>query len=202
MEENFEDYRRNSGSNGLGIAGFILSLIFCTAIIGLPISIFALKRQPRGLAIAGTVLGAIFVLIQGAVIFMMVQSVRESGWESLENAWEGHRDSTQVVVACQQYFEQNGKYAAELSDLNLAEDVITDPWGHKYRLKYMKSPFDNSYLPLVLSPGRDGVFDNDDDPTKLPESSVFDADELNNPVEPAPEKETPKPGVEKTEENK
>ena len=52
-------------SNGLGVAGFVLSLLgflgTCGLLspIGLILSLIALRKQPRGLAIAGVIIGAV-----------------------------------------------------------------------------------------------------------------------------------------------
>ena len=65
-------------TNGLGIAGFVLSLVgllFCwipffdaiISIIGVILSAFGMKKQPKGLAIAGLAIG-IVALIIGAII--------------------------------------------------------------------------------------------------------------------------------------
>lgn len=59
------DYAPQPESNGLGIAGFVVSLCGliltcgCASPIGLVLSLVALRKEPRGLAIAGTVIGAI-----------------------------------------------------------------------------------------------------------------------------------------------
>ena len=69
------DQRRNS--NGFGVAGFVLSLIGvvpCLALIapvGLALSLIGLSRRPRGLAIAGTILGTIgsmWILLATALV--------------------------------------------------------------------------------------------------------------------------------------
>ncbi len=56
-----------SQSNGLGVAGFVLSLLglfTCglTSLLGVILSAIGMRREPRGLAIAGLVLGLITVL--------------------------------------------------------------------------------------------------------------------------------------------
>ncbi len=55
-------------SNGMGTAGFVLSLIgwvTCGVLcpVGLLFSLVGLNREPRGLAIAGTVIGGIGTLL-------------------------------------------------------------------------------------------------------------------------------------------
>ncbi len=57
-----------SGGNGFGLAGFIISLVsvltvFLLAPLGLILSLIGLRKAPRGLAIAGAVIGGIFTLL-------------------------------------------------------------------------------------------------------------------------------------------
>lgn len=61
--------------SGLGIAGFILSLLGCTGFIGLIFSIVALatgKDKKKGFSIAGLVIGIIWTLIGLFFLFIMV----------------------------------------------------------------------------------------------------------------------------------
>jgi len=64
-----------SKSNGLGVAGFVLSLLglfTCglTSLLGVILSAIGMRREPKGLAIAGLVLGLITVL--GWVVAIVV----------------------------------------------------------------------------------------------------------------------------------
>lgn len=188
MEENFEEYNRKNDGNTLGIIGFILSLIVCTAIIGLPLSLLALKKRPRGLAIAGVVLGTIFLTAQIGGVYLAVTSIEETNWETVGNFWEGQMESAQIAAASQQYFDKNDKYATKISDLPLAEDIKIDPWGHKYRLVYTISR-NGGYSPLIQTPGRDGIWDNDDDPKAMTRSTIIDPETVNEPREDEPKDE-------------
>lgn len=63
---------RHESSNGLAIAGFVLSLLGCTAPLGFIFSLIALNSRNqanRGLAIAGAILGGITTL--GAVLWIV-----------------------------------------------------------------------------------------------------------------------------------
>ena len=64
----------NQGSNGLGIAGFVVSLCaaflvwvpilnFVLALVGLILSANGMKKQPKGLATAGLVISIIFLVV-------------------------------------------------------------------------------------------------------------------------------------------
>ncbi|HMN95116.1 MAG TPA: hypothetical protein PKC43_02005 [Phycisphaerales bacterium] len=72
------------GSNALGTAGFVVALLglFTGGVlspIGMILSLFALGREPRGLAIAGAILGFIgscggiivFLLFGGAILALL-----------------------------------------------------------------------------------------------------------------------------------
>src|SRR5437773_6109506 len=67
-------------TNGLGVAGFVTSLIGVVTCgflspIGLLFSLVGLTRRPRGLAIAGTVLGALGSLWLFVAGFAMVMGL-------------------------------------------------------------------------------------------------------------------------------
>ena len=58
------DHPSGTSSNGLGIAGFVLSLLGLVscgllAPVGVVLSLFALRREPRGFAVAGLVIGLV-----------------------------------------------------------------------------------------------------------------------------------------------
>ena len=67
-------------SNGLGVAGFVVSLIslFCcglTSPVGLFLSLVALARPPRGFAFAGVILGGLgsaWLLIGGLAMLLRI----------------------------------------------------------------------------------------------------------------------------------
>lgn len=67
--------------NGVGLTGFIVSLVglfLCgiPSLIGLIISAFGLKKEPRGLAIAGVILGLVGLVELGLVAVSTYQAVR------------------------------------------------------------------------------------------------------------------------------
>lgn len=179
VEENYEEYSRKPEGNTLGIVGFVLSIICVTAVIGLPLSIIALRRRPRGLAIAGVVLGAIFLLLQIGAVFLVLTFIEDQKWESVSNWIDYNKSNSQIVTAATEYELKNGRYPAKLSDLELGTDVTNDPWGNSYRLSYVKHPFDDSVLPYLQSAGKDGIWDNEDDPTKSGKSQLIDIEEFN-----------------------
>ena len=76
--------------NGLGVAGFVLSLIGCTSFLGVIFSIIALvtgKNKKKGLAIAGLVIGLIWCLI-GFLLLFIIGSPNSSISEESKNMTE------------------------------------------------------------------------------------------------------------------
>ncbi len=178
MEDSYENYKRSTGGNTLGIVGFILSLLCITAVIGLPLSLIALRRQPRGLAIAGTVIGLIFLGLQvvGGVSFYNKMS--ESNFGSFANFLEYTTDLSKVASAAEKYKEENGAYPDSLADLVLDDDAKTDPWGNSYRLEQIVGVGGNQIV--LRTAGEDGLWDTEDDP--MPNSKPKEIDQ------PAPKK--------------
>ncbi len=143
-------------SNTLGLAGFITSLVgfaltgglLCP--VGLILSLIALRRQPRGFAIAGVVLGvmgscggciiALFVLpaiaiaiaggatVLTAAAFMLVGGIP---------AMDTFDHMFQIRRAIGVYEKQHGAPPASLSDLNLPADILDDGWGTPLQYQMM-----------------------------------------------------------------
>lgn len=76
-------YVNQAQANDIGVAGFVLSLIGfltcgCLSPLGLILSVAGLSREPRGLAIAGTVLGGLgsaWIVIIGLLVLLGMVSV-------------------------------------------------------------------------------------------------------------------------------
>jgi hypothetical protein len=158
--------------NGLGVAGFVCSLvglvtagILCP--IGLLLSLVALGRRPRGFAIAGVILGLVGScggLIVAAVIVSLVlaggAAVALAVLISDPQRLEISTDMVTIAAAVQQYKQQNRVLPASLDDLKLENSVRTDPWGHPYEYHFSDATelgFD------LISAGKDGQFGTDDD---------------------------------------
>lgn len=88
------DYAPQPQSNGLGLAGFIVSLsgtlLTCGVVapVGLILSLVALRKEPRGFAIAGAVIGAIgtlipilYVVFVGSIMLPALHVARERALE-------------------------------------------------------------------------------------------------------------------------
>ena len=71
-------------TNGLGTAGFVVSLIglfTCGAlsIIGLGLSLFGLRKNPKGLAIAGVIMGLIGLVVLAITTVAVYRAVQMAG---------------------------------------------------------------------------------------------------------------------------
>lgn len=165
---NDRPYSRNEESNPLGIAGFVVSLVGLVASCGLlsPIgavlSLVAMSKRPKGLAIAGFVLGLIgslwiVALIVGVVVLGVGGVAAMIG---LGPVFEVAFDQAEIRNAMRDYRAEHGALPASLDDLTgLDPDVLTDHWGSAYRLEYT----DNGETPVIISDGPDKQKGTDDD---------------------------------------
>jgi len=99
-------------TNGLGVAGFvcsILGVLSCgvLAIIGLPLSFFALFKKPRGLAIAGFII-SLFAFIPPALLVLVIGGGAALALIGLE----GIAQTMQAQIAAQDihaHYQQHGQ---------------------------------------------------------------------------------------------
>lgn len=160
-------------SNGLGLAGFITSLVglaltggvLCP--VGLIVSLIALSRRPRGFAVAGVVLGAVgscggcLVLAFAAMVGMaavvtaiaLVASGGPQGIETLDHM-------LQVDSAITAFQERTGAPPADLSQLTLPADLLKDGWGRP--LEYSLTGGAPSWTWTLRTAGSDGVMEPSD----------------------------------------
>ena len=172
-------------TNGLGLAGFIVSLVgLCSggllSPIGLILSLIALGRCPRGFAIAGVVIGALgscgilisllvlpFVLVgmlaAGGALYAIEAFVSEEKFA----AWE----LAIVASDIEQYEETNGALPSSLDDLGEPgyEGARDDPWDQPY---VFEAAPDTPEGFRVFSIGPDGLPGTPDD--IVPDADVLD----------------------------
>jgi hypothetical protein len=157
-------------SNGLGIAGFIVSLVaFATCGILSPIalllSFIALFRRPRGFAFAGFILGLVGSIVPLAFIAIF-------GLAVLSAAKLGKPGFTTVMAALT---ATKNIHASALRAGTLPDDIDgnaivgaqQDGWGHPLRYRRISV---QRYE--IRSAGPDGIFDNGDDiPSEISENA-------------------------------
>ena len=153
-------------TNGLGIAGFVVSLvglISCGVLspIGLLLSIIAMFRAPRGFAIAGLVIGlagsigaiVAFVFIGltailaaagiGAAVPIIVTEVRMA----------------QIAEAVAEHKNPDGTFLTDVATLpGISAEDRNDVWGHPFHIVVKGT---NEFE--VVSDGPDGIAGNSDD---------------------------------------
>ena len=144
-----------SQTNGLGIAGFVVSLvgIFTCVLcpVGLILSLIALKNQPKGFAIAGTVIGGLGTLLLGGFIVMIV---------STPQALDGIKTGITIAQAHAAIEESRGEDGALPSDEegNQLIEEFEDAWGNPLRYELQG---EDRYI--IRSAGPDGEFGTADD---------------------------------------
>lgn len=148
-------------SNGLGLAGFIVSLVglvitgglLCP--VGALISGIALFKPPRGFAIAGVVLGVIGTGVGVMLVMMMVWIYNSAG-----GAWSSIQSSGTTMMAefeIDAHYSQHGQLPDDATGTQLVAQHI-DPWGQP--LTYRKvSATDYEFI----SSGPDGQANTSDD---------------------------------------
>lgn len=153
-------------TNGLGIAGFVLSLVgillTCGTlnVISLPVSLVALAWKPRGMAIAGTIISLIGVAFLALIGWGIVATI----------IWgKGVADEIGKVIQTQSVISES-KNAIENHRLehNTLPDGIEgnklvvekkDGWGTELRYEVEGDSY------LIRSAGPDKQFDTSDDLT-------------------------------------
>jgi hypothetical protein len=167
MSSPYQPPYRQPPTNGLGIAGFIVSLVGLVATcgvlcpLGLLLSLFGLLKRPRGFAIAGTLIGlvgtafiACFVGLFAAAVVSRVHQAELS--EKAQMTADVLAEAEQIIDT---HYVDHGKLPDGIEGNKLLVE-LSDGWGGSIR--YDRED-DQRYL--VRSPGEDGEFDSDDDVT-------------------------------------
>ena len=171
MQDQPQYEQQKPPSNGLGVAGFVISLLglvgTCGLLspIGLILSLIALRKEPRGLAIAGSIIGfigSIWIFI--AVLVFGVMMFAAAGLAAAGIALTVPNIQTYSTLTLLQ--EEIGDYHLTLSALPESIDGITgqnpeladDAWGNAIVYEIVDV---NSYR--LVSFGMDGARGTDDD---------------------------------------
>ena len=147
-------------TNSMGTAGFVVSLVgvlTCGLVspIGLILSLIGLGKEPKGLAIAGSVIGGVgsllfFITGLGILAGLLVVLIPK-----------GQADETEAILAVAlRAIETRADETGELPSEDEGRDLISrfeDAWGNPLRYEPGRESF------TVRSAGRDGVFDTVDD---------------------------------------
>lgn len=135
--------------NGLGIAGFVVSLVgLCGTIgllcpVGLVLSLVALGKPPRGMAIAGAIIGALgscgailAIFIVPALLVAILAAGAAVGVASIAGPdLEAKIEMLILSFNVEQHIETHqGAVPAALAEVThgLKESQFTDPWGSVY----------------------------------------------------------------------
>lgn len=154
-------------SNGLGVAGFVTSLVgllTCGVLspFGLMLSVPALVRGPRGFAMAGTVLGLIGTLwIAGiAAVTAVGAKAAVEGVERVQLVMTATQEQSHLAEKIDAFIAQNGRPPSSLTALpGVDELALADPWGAPYRYE----PGLEGAEFTLRSDGPDGIGGTSDD---------------------------------------
>lgn len=156
-------------SNGLGVAGFIVSLVgllaTCGALapVGLLLSGVAMFKRPRGFATAGVIVGLIGTVIFGVIATVGIGAVgiAKEQVRMQEQLAERERAQLQIAGLAERvgvFHQQNARPPLALDLLPFVDPtMLTDPWGRAYEFEPELDGF------TIRSVGPDGAGFTDDD---------------------------------------
>jgi hypothetical protein len=155
-----------SQTNGLGTAGFVISLISFLCLGGLisPISLImcgvAMRKEPKGLAIAGLILsivGSLWLII--AVVFIGLGAIMAAlGLGVIAVQMEEAQDEMgEIAQAIRAVETAQGAPPTSLGALSLGADLLEDPWGEPYNYEVSGGQW------RLYSSGLDGTAGTSDD---------------------------------------
>lgn len=162
-------YAERPPSNGLGVAGFIVSLVgvlaTCGALapVGLLLSGIAMFKRPRGFATTGVVLGLIGTVMISVIAISGVAAVGASSDRARERDEMSQRERARLQVAelaerVGAFHRENGRPPLALDLLPFVDGaMLMDPWGRAFEFEPEIDGF------AIRSVGPDGVgFTKDD----------------------------------------
>lgn len=140
-------------TNVMGVVGFILA--FCVSPIGLLVSLAALAKPPRGLAIGGVIVGLI-----GSVVWGLLIAGGYYMWPLFLKGGELVMDTQAVQSAVASYQSaHNNELPPDLATAGVPSSAQTDPWGNPY--VFAPSPDNKSWT--LTTTGYDGQLGTFDD---------------------------------------
>ncbi|GAB4516199.1 MAG: hypothetical protein Tsb0013_20770 [Phycisphaerales bacterium] len=149
--------RREPAGNPGAVAGLILAIMGPLAPIGVIVSLLSLKREPRGFAIAGVIVGLVMTVLMvvcGGVIGWGVWA----GLQIQDELQEITSDYSAIQSAVEQYKrDHDGALPPDLSALGLPAETTTSPFGDTYDYRASGGTWSIGFV------GEDGVLDTQDD---------------------------------------
>ena len=143
----------------IGLAGFCFWPVLIIGAIGTVLCAVGMARQPKGLAIAGLIIG-IIEIVTGVVILLFFGAL--CGGLGLAASEAGKAVLTEnrgreISTAIEQYHTANSTLPTDLSMLKLPVDKTTDGYGNAY----LYTPQGSSYqLSSMGSDGKPGTADD------------------------------------------
>ncbi|HQY88157.1 MAG TPA: DUF4190 domain-containing protein, partial [Tepidisphaeraceae bacterium] len=146
-------------TNGLGIAGFITSLVGLVSCgilspIGFLLSLFGMFKRPRGFAIAGVVLGALgsfFMVFFGLAIVAGLVGLGAAG-KAIGEEFTTMSNAVQASAMIEDSKKENGFLPSDKDGTALISGK-QDAWQNSFRYKKTGT---ETYK--IISAGNDGIF--------------------------------------------
>jgi hypothetical protein len=166
--------------NTLGLVAFIFSLTGISvlpglgSIVGLITGVIAVRREPRGFAIAGIVISSLtgclglIILLPMALLLPALAKARSTAQQVMNQS-----SATQVQQAIADYQTRNGQFPEDLEECFGEEVIPVDAYGNELRMKLVVTTDESTDHSMttsttdskiqIWSAGVDGVWDTEDD---------------------------------------
>jgi hypothetical protein len=156
-------FRSPEPVNGLGIAGFVLSILGVLTcgmltVLSLPLSLIALAKRPRGFAIAGTVISLVGVALFASIgwgLFNLYILGRDTITE-IQGIANTQNEIRAVQNDIENYRQEHNTLPDGIEGNKLAV-VHNDGWGTALKYETIEGGY------LIRSAGPDKQFDTADD---------------------------------------
>jgi hypothetical protein len=157
-------FRSPEPVNGLGIAGFVLSILGVLTcgmltVLSLPLSLIALAKRPRGFAIAGTVISLVGVALFASIgwgAFKLYVLGRDKITE-LQGIAKTQVEMQVVQNDVERYRAENNNVLPDGIEGNKLAVVHKDGWGTALKYETIEGGY------IIRSAGPDKQFDTADD---------------------------------------
>jgi len=130
----------------------LVGIITCGALspIGLILSLVGLRKEPKGFAVAGAIIGGVGIIVLGVLAGLVVVLIPK-----------GQVAATEVMIGmAEDAIEARAEESGVLPSVDEAQELIAefeDAWGNALRYEPSGDDF------TIRSAGPDGVFDTSDD---------------------------------------